>query len=159
MNNIYRQYDERGLTDYKLTSLDDMKAIHGYDIHELKGFSDLTTENKELFSMFIINFFNAHGMERRSVLQPLQVNYVQHTEYARPTGEIDNEGKAIHELAITEIKRLTSSGKYEKYLRHTFCKDVCLANCKGYQSYFLRIDYKDGRRKEWLHVLSPHQWY
>lgn len=159
MSNIYRQYEERGLSDFKLTSLDDIKAIYGYDIQELKGFSDLSEEYKELFSKFIINFFNAHGMDRRSVLQPLQINYVQHIEYSRPTEEIDDEGKAIHELVVIEIKRLTSSGKYERYKRHIFCKNASISDCKGYCSQFLRIDYQEGKRKEWLHVLSPHQWY
>lgn len=159
MSNIYEKYEARGLDNFKLSSLEDIKEIYGFNIPMIKGYEDLSEEKKKLFNKFIVNFFNAHGMDRRSTLEPLQVNYVQHTEYSRPSANVDDDGTAIHELVITEIKRLTPSGKYTRYLKHTFCKNASIAGCKGYTTCFLRIDYKWGKRKEWLHILSPDQWY
>jgi hypothetical protein len=158
MSNIYQLYQERGLNNYKLKSLDDIKAIYGHDIPALKGYPDLSDENKELVNKFIINFFNAQGMDRRATIKPLQVNYVTLKEYGKPVTDPDAPDGKNYELVVSEFRRLNAKGNFEKFRMYKH-EEIDLNKCKTFTSCFLRIDYKWGTKREWLHILSPIDWY
>ena len=75
---LEKVYVENGLKDYKLRNSDDLKAVHGVDIAEIKGYNKLNV-NTEFFRTMLIRFYNAQGLEKRSEIKPLAVKYVSRT--------------------------------------------------------------------------------
>ena len=63
---IYEKYEERGLTDYKLRTVDDVKALHGTDILAMKGLDELSKEDKELVINLFIGYLNGWGCNNRN---------------------------------------------------------------------------------------------
>ncbi|MDO5707077.1 MAG: hypothetical protein Q4P31_00365 [Andreesenia angusta] len=67
------KYRELGLEDFKLRDLDDL-----YDIYEIKpeqteGFNELPEDKKDIFSYFIVKFYNSWGLDARLNLKPVLV--------------------------------------------------------------------------------------
>lgn len=69
---IKKKYKEYGKSDYKLRSIQDIKLIHEIKIDKIKGIGKLTL-SRDLFEEFLVNFFNAHGLEARNTIKPLSV--------------------------------------------------------------------------------------
>lgn len=157
IDNYQMKYEVRGLTGYKLQSLEDIKAIYGQDIRLLKGFSDLSKDNQDLFKKFIVNFFNAWGLDTRPQFTLQQVNYVQETVYMKPSEDLEVLEGSVYEDVATVIKRLNSKGMYVKFLVYNHQKEN-LVDCKIATLHYLRIDYKRGTQKNWLHIFSPEEW-
>ncbi|MDE6672799.1 MAG: hypothetical protein K2K16_11480 [Ruminococcus sp.] len=80
---LEKVYVENGLKDYKLRNSDDLKAVHGVDIAEIKGYNKLNV-NTEFFRTMLIRFYNAQGLEKRSEIKPLAVKYVSRTKTRKP---------------------------------------------------------------------------
>ena len=156
---ILDHYMQRGLSDFRLQSLTDIKEIYGHDILSLKGYSDLSYDNKVLLQEFIVNFYNSLGMDNRLILKPIEVNYVEYQEYGIPLPP-EEDLKDRYDLVATVIKRRSATGKYVNFKKHLYEDNVDLKICKAFPvEYFLRIDYKWGSRREWLHITGPRKWY
>lgn len=54
-----KRFNAFGLPDYRLRNVTDLKVIFGHDVKLLKGYSDLTAEQQQLFDAFICNYYNA----------------------------------------------------------------------------------------------------
>ena len=80
---LEKRYIENGLKDYRLRNFNDLKAVHGVDIMEIKGYNKLAV-NAEFFKTMLVRFYNAHGLERRSEIKPLAVKYVSRTKKTKP---------------------------------------------------------------------------
>jgi len=63
--NIYEKYEEMGLTDYKLRTIDDVKELHGTDILVMKGFNELSKEDRKLVIRLFIGYLNGCGCGNR----------------------------------------------------------------------------------------------
>lgn len=70
------KYLENGLTHFQLQSIADLLAVHGVNLHKIAGYSRLDEMNQQLFQGFIVNFFNAQGMDTRGTLNPKSIRYV-----------------------------------------------------------------------------------
>ncbi|MCM1316506.1 MAG: hypothetical protein NC040_09955 [Muribaculaceae bacterium] len=55
---LEKTYVQNGLKDYKLRNSDDLKAVHGVDITETKGYSKLNI-NADFFKTMLVRFYNA----------------------------------------------------------------------------------------------------
>lgn len=62
---IYDRYEELGLRDYKLRTVDDVKALHGTDILAMAGLDLLSEEDRELVINLFINYLNGCGCGNR----------------------------------------------------------------------------------------------
>jgi uncharacterized membrane protein len=65
MNQIKNICITNGLNEFKVTSHDDLIKVHGIDVLRIEGYSTLSLDNKVIFDSFIINFFNAWGLEQK----------------------------------------------------------------------------------------------
>lgn len=148
------KYEERGLTDYQLRSLDDLKEIHGFDVRELSGYSGLTDDNRKLFEKAVLNFYNAHGLDSRKHLLPKSINYVEETEYCKHICENGDE-YYYYRPVRTVINIIDRSGKKHRFHRYTHDKDIPLSECEKFRKCYLRFELKG----EWYHFTEKGEWY
>lgn len=62
---IYKKYEKMGLIDYKLRTIDDVKELHGTDILAMKGFNELSKEDRKLVIILFIGYLNGCGCGNR----------------------------------------------------------------------------------------------
>lgn len=55
---------------YKFQNASEIEAVLGYDIRTIRGFNDLTDEDKKLAERLICGFINGHGLEAREEIRP-----------------------------------------------------------------------------------------
>lgn len=153
INQIEQLYYKRGLNDCKLSSAEDMLNIHGVDVYKIDGFKYLSDEHKKLFLKFIINFFNAWGLEMRNILYPLSINFVRETEFLGKQNENDDYyiifGNKVEALRDKDIKVLSEWKDKNNNLR-------CITT---EEKFYLKFNYKINGQEEWQHVINEKEWY
>ena len=75
-------YKFNGLDNFKLKTLGDLQKVHAID-YRISGYKTLDKLNKDLYQKFLINFFNAWGLDARDTLKPTKVHYIKKGEYLR----------------------------------------------------------------------------
>lgn len=130
---MIKKYEKRGLTDYQLHTLDDLKEIHGLDVRELSGYSGLSENNKNLFNVTVLLFYNAHGLNGRLELKPVSVNYVQEERYISE----DDDDVAI-EIYLVDGDIVT-----KQLYSHIFEKGVSFDKCRKVVKRYLRFELCD----------------
>lgn len=140
-----KKYEECGLTDYQLRTLNDLKEIHGLDVRELSGYSGLSENNKNLFNVTVLLFYNAHGLNGRLELKPVSVNYVQEERYISE----DDDDVAI-EIYLVDGDIVT-----KQLYSHIFEKGVSFDKCRKVVKRYLRFELKDS----WYHFTDFGSWY
>lgn len=77
MMNYYQElkerYENKGLDNYLLRDIEDIKDIYNIDIPKLKGYNKLEPSVKDFFNKMIVNYYNARGLEARDDLKPKKV--------------------------------------------------------------------------------------
>ena len=146
-----KKYEERGLNDYQLRTLEDLKEIHGVDVRELSSYSGLSDENRNLFDTTVLRFYNAHGLNSRLELRPKSVNYVQEVLYYRDISEDEAEDIGMEIYLVDSNMRVTK----KRLHRYVFEKGVSFKNCKKIIKHYLRFELKDG----WYHFTAEGEWY
>lgn len=58
---------------YKFENALEVKAVLGYDFRTIRGFKDLSAEDKELAEKLICGFINGHGLEAREKIRPTSI--------------------------------------------------------------------------------------
>ena len=69
---IYEEYEKRGLIDYKLKTVDDVKVLHGTNILEMKGLDKLSSKDSLLVIRLFIEYLNGCGCGNRQDV-PIEV--------------------------------------------------------------------------------------
>ncbi len=84
-----KRFNAFGLPDYRLRNVTDLKVVFGHDVKLLKGYSDLTAEQQQLFDAFICNYYNCVGMGLKCGFVPKSIHYVEKITYcvSRPADE------------------------------------------------------------------------
>jgi hypothetical protein len=77
---IYRKYEEIGLTDYKLKTVEQVKELHGTDILKMKGLNKLSEEDRNLVIKLFINYLNGCGCGNRQDV-PINVEKLSNDKY------------------------------------------------------------------------------
>ena len=77
---IEKIYETLGIKSSRLKSLEELEA-YGIKVKEIKGYNNLTEENKKIFNNFILNYFNQLGMRTKLNFEAIQINYVEETDY------------------------------------------------------------------------------
>ena len=154
-NRIQNMYRANGLPDCRLQTTEDLLKIHGIDFEELKGYARLDDVNRKLYEKFIVNFFNAWGLEARASITLRGIYFVEEVEYlAKVEGDdylCDALGGIIYQLDRNGMKSILYQwdGEDEPKGREV------IEETKQY----LRFEYIMDGREGWLHVLSESSWY
>lgn len=159
IENLYRI---NGVTDYRLKGIEDLLRCHGIDFKQVDGYARLDDINKAVYEKFIVNIFNALGLESRSELVPKGIYYVEETDYLFKENPEDDYYtviggivKIIDRNGMMSVLRTWNDEDY---------KDVepSMSESRNY----LRFEYEHGKhedggpRKEWLHVIKDgKEWY
>lgn len=139
-----KKYEERGLNNYLLRTVDDLKAIHNIDIRKIKGYESLSDENKKLFENTCVSFFNAWGLEKRAELVPKAVYYVQEIEY------IDSD-----DLVVASVVKAISKDGRNHIIHNDIFETTALSECRKCIDEYLRFELKN----EWFHITDDGLWY
>jgi|GEM_PF-467954 len=153
-NQLEKRYEINGLTDYKLRSTEDLLKVHGIDFREVAGYSSLDDINRAIYEKFIVNIFNAWGLDSRLILIPKGIYFVEDTEYLVKVPEDDYytvAGQTIYTIDRSGNKQLLHRWEDDEY-KH-------LMKTAGKPKHYLRFEYQHGTdsegnpRNEWLHVI------
>ncbi len=148
-------YKSRGLSDFKLRSIENIFEIYNIDVLKIDGYENLTDQNKELFKSFIVNFFNASGLERRNSLLPLSINYVIEKEYLGKRNESDDYFVPLG----YKIYVLSADNKLHFFKQKKFDESKYIECTEDTERQYLRFDYESETGTSWQHVISPTEWY
>lgn len=154
-------YEARGLTDYRLRTAEDVKAIHNFDLTETEGYSDLSDENKELFIKFMISFMNGQGMNLKITVFPRSVHFVRKTTFLKECPPDPEDGKVYKEEIGIKFTILKANGRTKTLSRAGyFDKDKTKEDVTHTRDEeFLRVDLLMGGNKTWFHVLAPDRYF
>lgn len=154
---VEKIFRNNGLNYYQLTSIDDLKKCLGIDVEMVKGYADLTEENKEIYKRFIINYFNQIGMDTKIITVPKAINYVEQIDYLAPYP--DEETNALVSIK-TEIFILKADGSRKKMHKYSDDDYKELKVVKTVKEKYLRFAFLEGKQKVWLHITHEgNQWY
>lgn len=146
---LERLYKERNLNDYILESEEDLFYIHGIKLDQIDGYGRLNDIERKNFSNFIINFYNAHGVEYRDIA-PVRIYVVLEKSYIINTDAIRDF--VIRRIVIDEkTKEIEDIWQYERF------KDK-RGKLKTMERY-MRFEYIENGIKTWLHVNKSGGWY
>lgn len=155
-----KRFEAFGLPDYRLRNTNDLKVVFGHDVKLLKGYSDLTDEQRQLFDAFICTYYNSVGMGLKCGFVPKSIYYVEKITYcvSRPADEWHE--KPYKEICAVMFNIILPNGKKRKLKSHIFYPEIPPEYwIDPTTEEFLRFDYKDGKRMDWLHVIKPDRWY
>lgn len=77
---IYKKYEEYGLTDYKLKTVTDVLKLHGTDITKMIGLNELSVEDRELVLNLFIGYLNGCGCGNRNDV-PISVTKINENKF------------------------------------------------------------------------------
>ena len=159
LENIYKA---NGLNDYQLKTTYDLLKVHGIDFEDINGYDDLTDENKAVYGVFIVNFFNLQGFYRRMRIIPRRINFVEEIEFLVK----EEPSQDYYNYAGEIITKIDKKGIRKIIRKHMVVEYAGLKKIEKKPEYYLRFEYQCGEDEEgnpyneWLHVThGGTQWY
>lgn len=149
-------YQVNGLKDFKIKSTEDLLKVHGIDFRAVEGYSRLDDLNRAIYEKFIINIFNAWGLDSRASLVPKGIYWVEDSDYlVKEKPEQDYytvSGGIVYVIDRNGLKTVHREWQDEEYKDH----ERIIEKPKNY----LRFEYEHEGRNEWLHVIKEgKEWY
>lgn len=152
---IENLYKANGLNKYKLRDTEDLLKVHGIDFKAVDGYNRLDDLNRQLYKKFIVNIFNAFGLESRATLIPKGIFYVEESEYLAKETEEDEyyviSGGVVKSIDRNGLSYVLHSWEDEEY------KDFEIVKTEAKK--YLRFEYEHHEHSEWLHVTNENSWY
>ena len=149
-------YKANGLRDYRLRSTSDLLKVHGVDFKSVNGYNRLDDINRNIFEKFIVNFYNASGLEARSLIVPQGIYFVEDIEYLAKENPKDEHYTVIGGTVLSIDRNGLKS-----VLHHWHDKEH--KDTKGEaqeRKEYLRFEYKRGNSEVWQHVIDGGEnWY
>lgn len=150
------RYLKRGLEDFDLKSIEDFEDVFSLEVKFIRGFDELSEENKQLFKSFLISYLNRLGLNTKAVFMPLSIYNVEEIVLA---GKVKEDDEYYTEFS-RQFYILHSNGKEEKMKQKGYLdKEITYPIVKEYKKRFLRFDFLEDKKKVWLHAISPTEWY
>nr|WP_312289493.1 hypothetical protein [Clostridium chromiireducens] len=153
---IENLYLVNGIDDFKLRSQEDLLKTHGIKVEQIRGYENLGDIHKKIFKGFILNFFNGCGMELRSTLEPVTVDYVRHTDYSFYDEEFGCRCSAgfkdeiiMADGTLVFDKKYTPEDAKGKKIKEDSTQDYL-----RFEYYEYGEKFKEEPRVSWLHVYS-----
>lgn len=146
-----------GKDQFKLRDLVDLQYIHDIDYKEIPGIDTLTEEHLSIVKIFLVNFFNAWGLQVRASIEPIRVHsvlkrwwWIKHPEenisiwIKEEHIALDHTGKALFKM----YERIESEYLHQLY------------QAKKEEQVYLRFEYLIHDRVDWVHIVDEgHGWY
>ena len=152
---IENLYKVNELKDFKLKDTSDLLKVHGIDFKAVEGYNRLDDINRHLYEKFIVNIFNAFGLESRATLVPKGIYFVEDIAYLAKEEPGDEHytvvGGIVYALDRNGMKSVHRQWVGEGY------ENLEMIESEGEK--YLRFEYEHHERAEWLHVKSENQWY
>ena len=148
-------YRALGIKNFKLENLEELEKCHGINVNEIKGYKDLTNENKDIFEKFLLNYFNQSGLDKKMTFKPIQINYVEELD---AVAEDPDDVDCIITVKLT-IKAIYKDGKKKIIHQYKNKEANGLEVIKTYIKKYLRFEFKEYGQKIWLHLINGNQWY
>lgn len=150
------RYLKRGLEDFDLKSIEDFEDVFSLEVKFIRGFDELSEDNKQMFKSFLINYLNRIGLNTKAVFVPLSIYNVEEIVLA---GKVQNEDEYYTEFS-RRFYILHPDGKKEKIQKKGYLdKEITYLIVKDYKKNFLRFDFLEDKKNVWLHIISPTEWY
>ncbi len=149
-------YEVNDCTDYRLRDTADLLKIHGIDYAKTKGYDELNEANKQLFEQFIVNYWNAQGLDTRMTMFPRGIYIVNEADYL--VKQIDEDGGEYNLVVGGLVLKAMEDGKmlkHKKWLEKDYKDSDCFL---GKTKQYLRFEYKIRNRNEWQHAYSATNW-
>lgn len=153
MNEIIKEYQYNGLTGNQITCIDDIINIHEVSVLQVQGYKYLNETDQNLYKEFIINFFNAWGLQPRDTIKPLAINFVEDKEY------LVKEEEDCYKCVLREVFAIYKDGRHRLLHSDELEKDNDKPICYVERHKYLRVEFELQGTKEWRHVMSPTEWY
>lgn len=155
-------YEINNIKDYKLKNTDDLMKTHGINFRAVDGYNRLDDLNRSIYEKFILNIFNAFGLESRSKLIPKGIYLVEEIQHLVKENPEDDyyivSGGVIWAIDRSGLKTILHKWEDQDY------KGLEIKESEAKQ--YLRFEYEHGTyddgttREEWLHVIKEgSQWY
>jgi hypothetical protein len=153
---IENLYLVNGITDFKLRSQEDILKTHGIKVEQISGYNELCDIHKKMFKGFILNFFNGCGMELRSTLEPVAIDYVRHTEYSFFDDEFDCRCSAgfKDEIIMSDGRLVFDKNYTPEDAKGKKIKEDSTQDYLRFEYYEYGEKFKEESRVSWLHVYS-----
>lgn len=152
---IENLYIVNGLQDFKLRNTKDLLQIHGINYKEVSGYNRLDDLNRAIYKKFIINFFNAWGLESRATLVPKGIYWVEESDYlVKENPDQDYytvAGGIVYTIDRNGLKSVLKEWQDENYMH--------LERIIEKTKYYLRFEYEINGNSEWMHVMKEGEWY
>lgn len=149
-------YEVNGLEDYKLNTTENLLKCHGIDYKNVDGYNRLDDVNRHIYKTFIINIFNALGLDSRATLIPKGIYFVEDIQYLCKLNPADDT-YIVKERTILSVDR---SGLKSVLYNYTDEEYEGLPVLTAESSNYLRFEYEHHERYAWLHVIkNGEQWY
>jgi hypothetical protein len=153
---IENLYEVNGLNDYRIRDTEDLLRVHGIDFKAVDGYNRLDDLNRAIYEKFIINIFNAFGLESRATLIPKGIYWVEDIQYLVKENLEDDYfivgGGIVKSIDRNGLKSVLRTWSDEDY-KHLEIKE-------NEAKTYLRFEYEHEGRKEWLHVIKEgKEWY
>jgi hypothetical protein len=153
---IENLYKINGLTDYKLNSTGDILKVHGIDFRAVDGYNRLDDINRSIYEKFIVNIFNAFGLESRSTLIPKGIYFVEQTDLLAKENPEDDYYIVVGGVVMA----IDRSGLKSVLYKWEDEDDKHLEVKESESTQYLRFEYAHQGRREWLHVIKDgKEWY
>lgn len=153
---LQRRYLKNGLDDFCLKSIKDFEDVFNMETDLIEGYNGLSEDNKLMFGSFLVNYLNRIGLNSKASFVPVSIHYVEEIVLAGKVQEVDE----YYTEYLRQFFILHPDGKKEKMKRKGYYdKEVVYPITKEYKNHFLRFDFKEDKKKIWLHVISPTEWY
>lgn len=161
-NQIENIYRANGLDNFKVASAIDLLKVHGIDFKGVDGYKDLDEFNRAVYEKFIVNYFNAQGLESRALIIPVAIYWAEDSDYLVKEDVLQD----YYSVAGGIVYSIDKTGK------KTVMKEWVDPNFKHLEreieapKSYLRFEYQHGTlengepRYVWLHVSSNGvEWY
>lgn len=148
-------YKVNGIDNFKLRNTDDLLKTHDINFKAIDGYNRLDDIHRQVYDKFIVNIFNAFGLESRATLIPKGIYYVEDIQYLVKENPEDDHylvvGGIIYAIDRNGLKSVLHTWKDEEYTH--------LEIVESEEKNYLRFEYEHDGRSEWLHVTNEKSWY
>jgi len=146
-------YKANGLNDYLIKTEENLLKVHGIALEEVKGYKNLTEENKQLYKDWVIIYMNRQGLDRRIGIRPTATYFCEEVHFDHVE---EHDGERWAESVKTEYWEICANGKKRKF-KTTKGEDKEI-NSQYISKPYLRVELKEHKDKEWYHVWGLDNW-
>lgn len=154
-NKIQRRYEFYGVSDYQLKNKKDLKNVLNVEVDLLDEVDTLDEEEKEICVEFLLNFFNAHGLEARERIKAKAFYFAREEEVIADS----NIDEGYVETISLKVYNDTKNRLIRDYKKSKNEKNVKMETARKTVKRYYRFEYEEHDRRTFLHVDSVDQWW